>query len=79
MAKRRDGLLVHRAALVAGSGRVPRHSLGTLRRDGYISFRGRKYDSPSAAASKATGHAMNGWVSWALSGGAWQVGAAGPP
>lgn len=36
----------------------------TLRRDGYISFEGRKYDSPSAAASRAVGHAMNGWLFW---------------
>jgi hypothetical protein len=36
----------------------------TLRRDGYISFRGRKYESPSAAARKAIGHAINGWHFW---------------
>jgi hypothetical protein len=36
----------------------------TLRRDGYISFKGRKYESPSAAAAKAVGHAANGWVFW---------------
>jgi hypothetical protein len=35
----------------------------TLRRDGYVSFRGRKYDSPSAAARKAVGHAMMGGCS----------------
>lgn len=36
----------------------------TLRRDGYVSFHGKKYESPSAAASKAVGHAMNGWLFW---------------
>jgi hypothetical protein len=36
----------------------------TLRRDGYVSFRGKKYESPSAAASKAVGHSMNAWLFW---------------
>lgn len=36
----------------------------TLRRDGYVSFRGKKFQSPSAAAAKAVGHAVNGWKFW---------------
>jgi Restriction Enzyme Adenine Methylase Associated len=36
----------------------------TLRRDGYISFKGRKYESPSAAGARAVGHAVNGWAFW---------------
>jgi hypothetical protein len=36
----------------------------TLRRDGYISFEGTRYDSPTAAAKKVVGHATNGWVFW---------------
>lgn len=36
----------------------------TLRKDGYISFKGRLYDSPSAAAKRVIKHAANGWVFW---------------
>jgi hypothetical protein len=55
--------LVDRRVLLRGQWKR-RKFRATLRRDGYISFNGRKYDSPSAAASKATGHSMNGWVFW---------------
>jgi len=56
------GLVDRRLAL---RGRWKRRRLkATLRRDGYISFRGRQYDSPSAAAARAVGHAMNGWKFW---------------
>lgn len=36
----------------------------SLRRDGSISYKGRTYDSPSAAAKVALGHAANGWHFW---------------
>ncbi len=37
----------------------------TLRRDGYISFGGKLYESPSGAARAATGAgAANGWMFW---------------
>jgi hypothetical protein len=36
----------------------------TLRKDGYISFHGRKFESPSAAAARAVGHPLNGWLFW---------------
>lgn len=36
----------------------------TLRKDGYISFKGRLYDSPSAAAKRVIKHAANGWAFW---------------
>ena len=56
------GLVERRIALRAKSrGRVFK---ATLRRDGFVSFAGRKYESPSAAASKAIGHAANGWKFW---------------
>jgi hypothetical protein len=56
------GLVDRRIQLRARSkGRVFR---ATLRKDGYVSFRGRKYASPSAAAARAVGHAANGWVFW---------------
>jgi RAMA domain-containing protein len=56
------GLVDRRLAL---RGRLKqRRFKATLRRDGYISFNGRKYDSPSAAAAKAVGHAANGWIFW---------------
>lgn len=35
-----------------------------LRKDGYISFKGRLYDSPSAAAKRVIKHAANGWAFW---------------
>jgi hypothetical protein len=56
------GLVERRIALRAKSrGRVFK---ATLRRDGYISFAGHKYESPSAAGAKAVGHAANGWKFW---------------
>ena len=56
------GLVERRIALRARSrGRVFK---ATLRRDGYVSFRGKKFESPSAAAAKAVGHAANGWKFW---------------
>lgn len=36
----------------------------TLRRDGHISYNGRLYESPSAAAKKIIKRAANGWVFW---------------
>lgn len=36
----------------------------TLRKDGYISFKGRLYDSPSAAAMRVIKHSANGWAFW---------------
>lgn len=36
----------------------------SLRQDGYISFRGKRYASPSAAAKKACGREMGGWSFW---------------
>jgi len=36
----------------------------TLLKNGYISFRGRRYESPSAAGKKACGRAVNGWHFW---------------
>jgi hypothetical protein len=56
------GLVDRRLALRAR--RKRRQFKATLRRDGYISFKGRKYDSPTAAAVKAIGHAINGWGFW---------------
>jgi len=38
----------------------------TLCRDGYISFAGSKFATPSAAAAKAVGHRENGWQFWRL-------------
>lgn len=35
-----------------------------LRKDGAVSYGGRLYDSPSAAARAAVGHACNGWQFW---------------
>ncbi|MBI4565182.1 MAG: DUF2924 domain-containing protein [Planctomycetes bacterium] len=35
-----------------------------VRRDGVIRFRGRKYNSPSTAASAITRRGMNGWSCW---------------
>jgi len=56
------GLVERRISLRAKSrGRVFK---ATLRRDGYVSFRGEKFESPSAAAAKAVGHAANGWKFW---------------
>ena len=56
------GLVERRIALRAKSrGRVFK---ATLRRDGYVSFAGKKYESPSAAAAKAVGHAASGWKFW---------------
>lgn len=56
------GLVERRIALRAQlKGRQYR---ATLRRDGYISFKRRKYDSPSAAARKAIGRNANGWAFW---------------
>jgi len=37
---------------------------GSLRRDGYVSFRGRRYESPTAAAEAAIGRTRNGWRFW---------------
>jgi Restriction Enzyme Adenine Methylase Associated/Protein of unknown function (DUF2924) len=36
----------------------------TVRTDGRISYRGRRYDSPTAAAKAATGTSRNGWTFW---------------
>ena len=36
----------------------------TLLRDGQIRFEGKLYESPSAAARRAAGHARNGWNFW---------------
>lgn len=36
----------------------------TLRRSGHVSYRGKLYDSPSAAGKKALGHPVNGWGFW---------------
>jgi hypothetical protein len=36
----------------------------TLRRDGYVSYHGQQFASPSAAAKQAVGHATNGWRFW---------------
>jgi hypothetical protein len=36
----------------------------SLRRDGYISYRGTLFESPTAAAKKASGRGMNGWSFW---------------
>jgi hypothetical protein len=56
------GLVERRISLPARSkGKVFK---ATLRRDGYISFRGKKYESPSAAGAKAMGYPVNGWRFW---------------
>jgi hypothetical protein len=36
----------------------------SLRRDGYISYAGTLYDSPSAAAKRVVKRATNGWTFW---------------
>ncbi len=36
----------------------------TLRKNGYISYDGELYESPSAAGKAALGHASNGWRFW---------------
>lgn len=36
----------------------------TLRRDGHISYKGKRYVSPSAAAKAAMGRGANGWSFW---------------
>jgi hypothetical protein len=36
----------------------------TLRKDGHVSYRGKKYVSPSAAAKVIVGRAVNGWRFW---------------
>jgi hypothetical protein len=36
----------------------------TFRRDGAISFAGKRYSSPSLAAQAICGHACNGWAFW---------------
>jgi hypothetical protein len=36
----------------------------TLRRDGYISFLGQKFESPTGAAKQAVRRTVNGWVFW---------------
>ncbi len=36
----------------------------TVRKDGTISYRGKIYNSPSAAAHAIIGHAANGWYCW---------------
>lgn len=56
------GLVDRRMALRAETkGKLYR---ATLRRDGYVSYKGKRFRSPSAAAKKALGHASNGWRFW---------------
>lgn len=38
--------------------------LASLRKDGYISYKGTLYESPSAAAKEIVGRAVNGWRFW---------------
>jgi len=38
--------------------------LASLRKDGYISYKGTLYESPSAAAKAIVGRAVNGWRFW---------------
>ena len=42
----------------------------TLRRDGYISFAGKLYSSPSAAAKRLMKRQANGWSFWHYKAGA---------
>lgn len=56
------GLVERRISLRAHS--KGRSFKATLRRDGYVSYGGEQFASPSAAAKKAVGHATNGWRFW---------------
>jgi hypothetical protein len=56
------GQIERSMALIAHyKGRTYRAS---LRKSGYISYRGKRFESPSAAASKILGRAANGWRFW---------------
>ncbi|MBS0325333.1 MAG: hypothetical protein JSS46_02155 [Proteobacteria bacterium] len=44
--------------------RKKRKFRASLRRDGHISYKGRLYESPSAAARAALGRGANGWSFW---------------
>jgi len=56
------GLVDRRIPLVAPlKGKTHR---ATLRRDGFISYKGKRYRSPSAAGAEAAGRGVNGWHFW---------------
>lgn len=57
-----EGRLERRIALRADYKGV--RYLATLRKDGYISYAGEKFDSPTAPARKIVKGAVNGWQFW---------------
>lgn len=44
--------------------------MASLRKDGHISYKGKLYESPTAAARAVVGRAANGWSFWHYKSGA---------
>jgi hypothetical protein len=82
--RRRKARRGHDSSALAGAVERPTQLLGVykgkkykarLRRDGQISFRGRLYATPAAAARAALGRGRNGWYFWQIrlsKGGPWE-------
>lgn len=55
--------LVERPMRLVATYKGEKH-LASLRRDGHISYKGKLYESPSAAAKAASGRGLRGWYFW---------------